>query len=157
MRFWPWAMKVAVKGPCAVVLQLLLARGALAQSASQAPVPSNVSRQSASNTPTTPPPQAPTQNPPGTSTGSSPEAPTPTAPATFTQNALTATAAPAPVDPTPSVLPAATSPAPERLISRQGPLPAAIIPTRDARVGFSTLSRVPSRNNRGLSQAPTTR
>src|SRR5206468_4603477 len=113
MRFWPWAMKVAVKGPLSVFLLLLLTRGALAQSASQAPVPSKVSRQSASTTPTTPPPQAPTQNPPGTSTGSSPEAPTPTAPATFTQNALTATAAPAPVDPPPSVLPAATSPAPE--------------------------------------------
>src|SRR5207244_4707896 len=102
------------------------------------------------------PPQAPTQNPPGTSTGSSPEAPTPTAPATFTQNALTATAAPAPVDPPPSVLPAATSPAPEPLISSQGPLHAAIVPALEARVGLSTLSRVPSPNNRVLYQGLST-
>lgn len=152
MRFWPWAMKVAVKGLLSVFLLLLLTRAALAQSASQAPVPSKVSRQSASTAPTTPPPQAPTQPPPGTSTGSSPEAPTPTAPAALTQNALTATAAPAPVDPPPSVLPAATSPAPEPLISRQGPLHAALIPALEARVGFSTLSRVSSPNNRVLYQ-----
>lgn len=152
MRFWAWAMKVAVKGLLAVFLVLLLTRGAVAKSAPQAPGPQvpNVSRQSASATPTTPPPQASAQSRPGTPTESSPQAPTPTAPATFTQNALTATEAPALADPPPGVLPAATSPAPEPLISAQGPLHAAIIPALEARVGFSTLSRVSSPNNRVL-------
>jgi hypothetical protein len=101
-------------------LLLLVTRGALAQSASQAPP----------------------QGPPGTATESNL---TPTAPVTFPQNALTA---PAPVDSPPSVLPAATRPAP--LISRPGPLHAAIIPALETRVGFSTLSRVSASNNRVL-------
>jgi len=120
MPSWPLAMNAAAKAFLPGLLLLVATRGALAESASQAPP----------------------QSPPWTATESSP---TPTGPATFPQNALTASA---PVDFPPSVPPAATRPAP--LGSRPGPLHAAIIPALETRVGFSTLSRVSSSNNRVL-------
>src|SRR5215469_7947845 len=104
MPSWPRAMNAAAKAFLPGLLLLVATRGALAESASQAPP----------------------QSPPWTATESSP---TPTGPATFPQNALTASA---PVDFPPSVPPAATRPAP--LGSRPGPLHGAIIPALETRV-----------------------
>jgi hypothetical protein len=137
------------------VLPLLFLTSVVAQPVSQAP---KATAQNASATPTTPPSQAsaesapPTRppNPPANTTPGSSQAPTPPVPATFTPNPLTTTAAPGPVNPPPSVLPAATRPAPKPLISSHGPLPAAIIPGLEMRVGFSSLSRVSSSNDRVL-------
>lgn len=64
------------------------------------------------------------------------------------QGVLPAPAAVSPEVPSPPVLPAPKTPAP--LFSKQPPLPAALAPAIEARVGYSTLSRASSANNKIL-------
>ncbi len=71
-----------------------------------------------------------------------------TTPPEVQQNATPSTTNAVPEVPTPNVLPAPAPPRP--VLSTQGTLPAAIVPALETRVGFSTLSRVSSPNNRIL-------
>lgn len=162
----PRALKRVAEG-LFPVLRLLFVTSVVAQPPSQA-APSQTAEapaQSASATPTTPPSQSSAQSapatrppsPPGSSTPGSPQAATPTVPAPFIPDPLATTAAPGPVNLPPSVLPAATRPAPKPLLSSHGPLADAIIPGVAMQVGFSTLSRVSSSNDRVLYNGLNTR
>jgi hypothetical protein len=126
----------------------------------QAPTPSSPkdSVQSDSTSTSTPPPQASAQGssqsptPPaqGTSTQSPSQEATPAPGAPLENDPTAAASTPRPASAIPSVLPAATRPMHRPFASTHGALPAANVPALEARLGFSTLSRVSSPNNRVL-------